>query len=297
MIGLLLARELTMVLRRSGFHILVTMQAIVGLALVFAAQVIVRQYTPGTPPSLGTAVTSTPTAPPPPSLLASSVDTTLLLGWALWLVVACVLIVPALTGGAIARERERGTLSVVLGSGASPAALVAAKLVGALLLMAGLVASGLPALGLALVFGAPPLQAVVASGLVVLAWGGVVAGVGLAASALTRSSSAGTAGALLAAVTLLALTVVAPAVAPALGVTPPALAFRLNPFMAVLLAEPETGRRIAEQLSAGQWVAAFTRDPSPPGPAWWPFVIASMAVCALLGGATSLIVGRSSSDV
>ena len=99
MIGLLLARELTITLRRSGFHILVMIQAIVGLSLVFAAQTIVRQLTPTTPPSLGTATTTAPATPPAPNLLASSVDTTLLLGWALWLVLACVLACVPRTSG------------------------------------------------------------------------------------------------------------------------------------------------------------------------------------------------------
>jgi hypothetical protein len=158
------------------------------------------------------------------------------------------------------------------------------------------VASGLPALALALVFGSPPVDTVAATALVVLAWGGLAAGLGLAASSLTRSVAAGVAGALVASATLLALTIGVPTVASAIGATLPVIAFRLNPLAAVLLAEPETGRRIAELASGSPFAAAFATGATPPGPAWWPFVVAAAAVCALLAGATSLIVGRSTSD-
>ena len=294
MLGALLSRELTLSLRRGGFHVLLTVQTLFALVLAFGLERGVRLLTPAIPRSLGTTTTASLTGPA--AIFASSVETTLLLAWGGWLVFACALAVPALAGASIARERERGTLSVLLGAGARPAALVAVKLGTVILLTAGLLASGLPALGLALMFGSPRLESIAAAGLILLVWGCLIASLTLVCSALANTASAGVAGALIASNLLLSLTVILPVGATALGATLPGLAYRLNPLFAMLLTEPEVGRRLVEQLASGPWLDAFAADPGLPGPAWLPFVVLALALAAILGGATSLVLSKRPTD-
>jgi ABC-type transport system involved in multi-copper enzyme maturation permease subunit len=295
LIGLLLSRELTITLRRSGFHLLVTVQAILALLLVFSAERLVRQLTPTAPPSLG-ATTQAIALTGLPLVFSSSVDTVLLLVWSAWLVLSCAFAVPALAGGIIARDRERGTLAVILGTGARPETFVAAKLSAAVLLIAILLASGLPALGIALVFGTPSLASVAAAATIVLAWGVLVAGVALACSALARNAPAGIAASLVATGLLFFVTFVVPVLAPSFGVTVPPLIYRMNPVSAVLLTEPEVGRRLIEQLAGGPWLASFGSEADLLGPGRLPFVAIALGLTLVLTVIASALVARWPSD-
>lgn len=290
MIAILVARELTISFRQGGLYLLIVAQTLIILALTRIGDRVAQLATPWTPPSLG----STATTPQAGILgaLASSLDTALFVGGAVWLVLFSLVAVPALAGPSVARDRERGTLSAVLGTGATPLTIVGAKLLGVLLQVALLLLTALPALGLAFVFGSPDPRLILEGCVLLAAWCVVIAALGILCSALSRRSVDGAATAFAAAVSLFAATLVAPLVAALAGVEVPSYAYQSNPLVAILALQPDLGRQLLELVPNNPWLPAVASQTSPLGPSWLPFVAGSALLGAVLALLTSVAVAR-----
>jgi ABC-2 type transport system permease protein len=100
--------------------------------------------------------------------------------------IAIVLVAPLVGGAAVAGERERGTLALLLASTAPREAIAIAKAVAATLYVLFVVSASLPVLGLALVFGGPDFATLLGLLCTHLALGAALVCVGLAFSSLVQ---------------------------------------------------------------------------------------------------------------
>lgn len=135
------------------------------LGTFWALTNLVRPQVPLVPSALGT------TPPPTVSfdrLLITQRGVIFFLLMALWAIVLTALIVPGATSGSVARERERATLPLLLGTPLRPLSIVLGKLLGAASYVLLVIAAGIPLFILVIMFGGIPPDQALAVGLIVL---------------------------------------------------------------------------------------------------------------------------------
>ena len=291
MIGALIARELTISFRRGTVHLLALGQMLAALALVAGADRLAQQATPWTPPALGSTSPATQTGLS--GAVAAHLDAAIFVGETVWLLLFCLVAVPAMAGPAIARERERGTLPVLLGTGATPLAIVGAKSVAVLAQTGVLLATGLPALGLVFVFGNPSPSLALGGVALLFAWSAGVTGLGIFCSALIRTSAGAAVATFATGLCLLVGPSLAPLAAAHVGLKLPQVAYRLSLPAAVLSLQPDLGRRLADLVPNGSWLGATGLAAAFVGPPWLPFAAACGVMSILLVLLASYAVARS----
>ncbi|MFO0808790.1 MAG: ABC transporter permease subunit [Gemmataceae bacterium] len=100
---------------------------------------------------------------------------------------AVAVLAPALGGAAIADERQRGTLDLLLATGLRSGEIVRAKLLAGLLQLAGVLVVGVPVGAIALLLGGVDWRLLVGTFLLSVAWAASLAALGLAFSARAKS--------------------------------------------------------------------------------------------------------------
>ncbi|MBI2941239.1 MAG: hypothetical protein HYY04_12455 [Chloroflexi bacterium] len=280
MIGALVTRELTIALRRGSIHFFIVAQTLLALALVAWGERLAHQATPWTAPALGS------TAPPSPAgvpgAITSSLGPAIFIGGTVWLLLICLVVGPAVTGPALVRERERGTLGVLLGTGATPLAVVVAKLLGTLAQIGIILMAGLPALGLVFVFGTIGPRLLLGSAVLLAVWATSVAAVSIGCSALARTSGGAVVAAFTATLALFAGTLAAPALALQLGAKVPAVVYRLNPAVTALALQPDLGQQVITLLPIGSLMPAAALTARSFGLPWLPFAAGGIVLTGAL---------------
>lgn len=280
MIGALIVRELAISLRRGTVHVLVFAHALLTLALVVVAERLVRQATPLNPPSIG--ASSPPSQTGLAGAIAADVGVSLLFGFTCWMLLVCIAVAPSIGGQAVARERERGLLEMLLSAGATPVTIVVAKVV-AILAQTGIVLlSGLPALAFIFVFSDVPARLLLGSIALLLAWSLVVGAVSICCSTWARSGVGGVIAAFVGALALFVTVLTTSVLAVRFGEGMPAFAHALNPFVAVLALEPDLGQRLIALLPLDAWPSKTAPSALYTPYALTAFVVGCLAVTTAL---------------
>ncbi|MBX6772567.1 MAG: hypothetical protein IRY83_12630 [Chloroflexi bacterium] len=287
--------ELVQAARAAAPHVALTLAGLASTGLVAGGVFLLDLWSPfpATVNTVTTVVrTSSSTAPALSSVIGEHRGGVAYFVLLVWFTIIAVIVGPALTAGALVRDRQSGRLDRLLADASRSDAVVLAKLCAGLVPLLLVLAGGSPSLSFAWLVGGLASQEAVAGGLVLLATIVLIVAVALVCSAAATTEVAALVSSYLVLGTILVGPLVGGAALVLAGLRAPASALlAVDPLVALLSAQSRlasglAGTVLADLLSPRQALAIGKTT----APMWAADVLLYLVVASVLVWLASVIV-------